>query len=224
MKSKIYACLCLVSLFAATFTACEKTRQNDFSQYNLSLKNTLSIFLLNNENGYFFCIPIQYMGDYQVAGFKFDHGKILIGDYDILLKNNNINISVYLNEKADEEGSGTEDFNLVYQEKKGRVSVSKMAEPLAAPLAEKTNPNDMNHYYIFIEKYLTKNEMKNIVSQSKKGNVNSNMEVWYDLAIDNQEQNGSGILDDFELYGGETLESYFFPPNLNFFRAKYLQE
>jgi len=232
MKSKFYVYLCLVSLFAATFTACEKTRQNDFSQYNLSLKNTLSIFLLNNENGYFFCIPIQYMGDYQVARFKFDHGKISIGDYDILLKNNNINVSVYLNEEADEEGSGTEGFNLVYQEKKGRVSVSKMAEPLAKlsaetmakPLAEKANANDMNHYYIFIEKYLTKSEMKNIIRQFKKGNVNSKMEIWYDLTIDNEEQNGSGILDDFELYSGETLASSFFPQNLNFFKAKYLQE
>ena len=50
------------------------------------------------------------------------------------------------------------------------------------------------------------------------------MEVWYDLTIDNEEQNGSGILDDFELYGGTALEPAFFPPNLNFFKVKYPQK
>ena len=220
MRSKIYVYLRLICLLTAlALTACAKTRQNNFSQYNLSTANTLSIYLLNNENGYFFCIPIQYMGDYQLARFRFDHGNILIGDYDIFLKNNNIDISVYLNEKADEEGSGIEGFNLVYQEKRGRVEVSKMAEPLA----EKNNSDYLNHYYIFIEKYLSKSEMKNIIKKYKQGKVNSKMEVWFDLTIDNEEQNGSGILDDFELYDGTALASDFFPPNLNFFKQKYLQ-
>jgi hypothetical protein len=221
MKSKFYVCLRLICLLAAlAFSNCAKARQNDFSQYNLSLKNTLSIFLVNNENGWLFCIPIQYTGGYQIGRFKFVRGNILIGDYDIFLKNNNMDISVYLNEKADEEGSGTEGFNLVYQEKEGRAEVSKMAEPLA----EKNDSGYLNHYYIFIEKYLTKNEMKNIIEKYKKGNVYSKMEVWFDLTIDNEEQNGSGILDDFELYSGVAIDPSFFPPNLNFFKVKYLQK
>jgi hypothetical protein len=221
MKNKINVCLCIAVLLAAIILSnCAKARQNDFSKYNLSLKNTLSVFLLNNENGCCFCIPIQYTGDYQIARFKFDHGNILIGDYDILLKKNNVDISVYLNEKADEEGSGIEDFNLVYLEEKGIVSVSKMAKALA----KKNNSEYINHYYIFIEKYLTKNEMKNIINKYEKGKVHSKMEVWYDLTIDNEEQNGSGILDDFELYGGTALEPAFFPPNLNFFKVKYPQK
>jgi len=219
MRSKIYVYLRLICLLTAlALTACAKTRQNNFSQYNLSTANTLSIYLLNNENGYFFCIPIQYMGDYQLARFRFDHGNILIGDYDIFLKNNNIDISVYLNEKADEEGSGIEGFNLVYQEKKGRVDVSKMSEPLAG----KNDLGYFNHYYIFIEKYLTKSEMKNIIKRYKQEKVNSKMEVWYDLIIDNEEQNDSGILDEFELYDGIAINPAFFPLNLNFFKAKYL--
>jgi hypothetical protein len=143
----------------------------------------------------------------------------LIGDYDIPLKRNEINISVYLNEAADEDGSAIEGFNLVYLENNGRVTVSKMAEPLAA----KNDPDYLNHYYIFIEKYLTDNEMKNIVSEYKKGNVNSMMSIWYDLTIDNEEQNGTGMLDNFELYDGPAIDLAGFFPNLNFFRAKYLK-
>jgi hypothetical protein len=218
MKKSFRLCIivCVIGLFAAVvFSNCSPARQ-----YNLSLKNTLSIFLLNDKKDYYFCIPVQYMGDYQIARFEFDHGSILIDDYDILLKKNKINISVYLNEKADEDGSATGEFNLVYLEKKGRVLVSKMAEPLA----KKNKPDYMNHYYIFIEKYLTNSEMKNIVNKYKEGNVNSKMSVWYDLTIDNEEQNGSGLSDDFELYDGLALDPAWFPPNLNFFKARYLQK
>jgi hypothetical protein len=124
MKSKITVYLCIIGLFAAIiFSNCATTRQNDFSQYNFSLKNTLSIFLLNNEKGYYFCIPVQYIGDYQIAGFEFDNGNILIGDYDILLKRDEVNISVYLNETADENGNTIGEFNLIYLEKNGRVLV-----------------------------------------------------------------------------------------------------
>jgi len=219
-KAKINAKLCAVALFTVlSFSNCATIRQNDFSQYNFTLKDTVSIFLLDNKNAPYFCIPVQYMGDYQIGRFEFDHGNILIGDYDILLKKNEINISVYLNEAADEDGGAIEGFNLIYQENNGRVSVSKMAEPLAA----KNDPDYLNHYYIFIEKYLTDNEMKNIVSEYKKGNVSSQMSIWYDLTIDNDEQNGSGILDTFELYDGPGIDLAGFFPNLNFFRAKYLK-
>jgi len=220
MKNKINVCLCLACLFAAiALSNCAAAHRNDFSQYNFSLKDTLSIFLLNNEKDYYFCIPVQYMGDYQISGFEFDNGNILVGDYDILLKRDDLKIFVYLNETADENGITAGEFNLVYQEKNGKISVSKMAEPLAM---KNRLENMTNHYYIFIEKHLTDNEMKNIINEYEKGNVYSRMSVWYDISIDNEEQNGSGMMDNFELYNGLSLDPALFPPNLNFFKARYL--
>ena len=186
MKCKINVFLCFIGLFAAiALSGCTAARGNDFSQYNFSLKNTLSIFLLNNEKDYYFCVPVQYTGDYQISGFEFNNGNILIGDYDILLKRDEVNIITYLNEEADEDG--------------------------------------MNHYYIFIEKHLTDDEMKNIIKEYEKRRVYSRMSVWYDITIDNEKQNGSGMLDDFELYNGLALEPALFPDNLNLFKARYLQ-
>jgi hypothetical protein len=222
MKNKINFYLCIMCLFIIfTFPNCSAIRQKDFSSYNFSLKNTLSIFLLNNEKEYYFCIPVQYIGDYQISDFEFNNGSILIGNYDILLKRDEVNISIYLNETANENGNTVGEFNLIYQEEKGRVLVSKTAEPLA-----KKNESDymMNHYYFFIEKYLTDNDMKNIINEYIKGNVYSRFSVWYDITIDNEEQNGNGILDDFELYAGLALDPAYFPPNLDFFKARYLQK
>jgi len=175
----------LFALCSLLFVNCAAARGNDFSQYNFSLKNTLSIFLLNNEKDYFFCIPIQYAGDYQISGFEFDKGNIQIGDYDILLKRDEVIISVYLNEETDEDW--------------------------------------MYNHYIFIEKHLTDDEMKNIISEYDKRRVSSRMSVWYDITIDNENQNGSGMMDDFELYDGLALDPALFPDNLNFFKAKYQQ-
>ena len=222
MKSKINTHLCIIGLFMAiVFSNCATTRQNDFSPYNLSLKNTLSIFLLSNEKGFYFCIPVQYIGDYQIAGFEFDNGNILIGDYDILLKRDEVNISVYLNETADENGNTVGEFNLIYLEKNGRVLVSKMAELLAI----KDDPDYMmNQYNIFIEKYLTDDDMKNIINEYERGNVYSKLSVWYDITIDNEEQKGSGLLDEFELYSGTANEYVWLLPHFEFFRAKYLQK
>jgi hypothetical protein len=219
MRNKYYSLL-IISLFAAiAFLNCATMRQNDFSKYNFSLNNTLSIFLINNEKDCYFCIPVQYAGEYQISRFEFDNGNILIGDYDIPLKRDELNISVYLNEAADENGNTAGEFYIIYQEKNGKVLTNKMAEPLA----EKNLPDFMmNHYYIFIEKYLTDNEMKNIVNEYKKGKVQSQMSIWYDLTIDNEEQNGSGILDTFDLYDGPGIDPAFFPSNLDFFKAKYL--
>jgi len=220
MKKKIS--LFIIGLYAAIiFSTCATTRQNDFSRYNLSLKDTLSIFLLNNEKGRFFCIPVQYMGDYQIARFKFDHGNIQIDDYEISLKRNDINISVYLNETANDDGNAVEGFNLIYQEKNGKVLTSKMAEPLSA---KNKAGNMMNHYYIFIERYLTNNEMKKIINKYENGKVHSKYSIWYDFTIDNEEQNGSGLLDNFELFNGPVLDPAWFPVNLNFFKVKYLQK
>jgi len=225
MKSKIKACLCIVGLsLTIILSNCATTRQNDFSRYNFSqysfsLKNTLSIFLLNDEKGFYFCIPVQYVGDYQIASFEFDNGNILIGDYNILLKRNEVNISVYLNETADENGNTVGEFSLIYLEKNGRALVSKMDEPPAT----KNEPDYMmNQYNIFIEKYLTDIEMKNIINEYEKGNVYSKLSIWYDITIDNEEQNGSGMLDDFELYSGSVNEYVWLLPHFEFFRTKYL--
>jgi len=222
MKKKINVYICIMGLLTMiNLSNCVKTRQNDFSQYNFSLKDTLSIFFLNNEKGYYFCIPVQYSGDYQISRFEFDNGNISIGNYDILLKRDEINIAIYLNEMADEDGNIIGEFNLIYQEENGIVSVSKIAEPLTV---KKESDYMLNYYYIFIEKYLTDNDMKNIINEYKKGNVNSKMSIWYDLTIDNEEQNGSGLLDDFELYNGSALDPSWFPQNLDFFKAKYMQK
>jgi hypothetical protein len=219
-KAKKSVNVCLVALLAAlSFSNCATIRQKDFSQYDFTIKDSVSIFLLDNKKDPYFCIPVQYMGDYQIARFEFDKGDILIGGYDILLKRDEVNISVYLNEAADEDGSGIEGFNMVYLEQNGKVSVSKMAEPLAP----KKDPDYQNHYYIFIERQLTNGEMKNIVSEYEKGSVNSQMSIWYDLTIDGEEQNGSGMLDNFELCAGPGIDLAAFFPNLNFFRAKYVK-
>jgi len=222
MKSRISVHLCIASLFVViSLSNCATERLDDFSRYNFLLKDTLSIFLLDIEKeGYCFCIPVQYIGDYQISGFEFDYGNILIGDYNILLKRNEVVIVVYLNEKAIKNGSTAGEFNLVYQEEKGRVLVSKLADPLAM---KNESDNLTNHYYILIAKYLTDDEMESIINEYEKGNVNSRMSVWYDMSIDNEEQNGCGILDDFELYSGLALDLALFPPNLDFFKARYLQ-
>ena len=78
-------------LFSAViFLNCSAGREFDFS-----LKNTLAVFLVNNENGSHFCIPVQYTGGYQIQDFEFSGGYIFIGDYEILLNKDEVNISVY---------------------------------------------------------------------------------------------------------------------------------
>jgi hypothetical protein len=85
----------------------------------------------------------------------------------------------------------------------------------------------MNQYDIYIEKYLTDDEMKNIINEYVTKNVHSKMSVWYDITIDNEKQNGSGILDNFELSSGpsEPINEYVrLLPHFDFFRLKYLQK
>ena len=188
-------------------------------QYDFSFKNTLSIFLRNNEKGIFFCIPVQYLGDYQVQSFEYRSGLILIGGYEISLKRDDINISVYLNQTADESGSSDSGFNLVYSEENNQVLLSKMDEPLAV----KESDDILNHYYIFIEKFIKDDDIEKIISEYEKGNIYSRFEIWYDLVIDNEEQFGNGMLDDFELYDGTAYDPEWFPPNLNFFKTKYME-
>jgi len=215
MKRKIDVYVCIMGLFAAIiFSNCATTRHYDFS-----LKNTLSIFLLNNGKEHYFCIPVQYMGDYHIEKFEFNNGNITIGEHEIVLKRDEVNIFVYLNESSDVDGSSDGEFNLVYSEENGKISISKMGEPLTI----KHEPNDkLNHYYIFIEKYVTDTEYKKIINEYEKGNVYSKLSIWYDMSINNEEQNGNGMLDDFELYDGPAIDPAWFPPNLNFFKARYL--
>jgi hypothetical protein len=217
MKRKIMVYLCIICLFAAIiFSNCATKRQYDFS-----LNNTLSIFLLDNGEDHYFCIPIQYIGDYQIEKFEFNNGNITIGDYEIVLKRDEVNIYVYLNEAGDLDGSSDGEFNLVYLEENGKISISKMSEPLTI----KHEPNDkLNHYYIFIEKHLKNAEVKKITAEYEKGNVYSKLSIWYDISINNEEQNGNGMLDDFELHNGPSIDPAWFPPNLDFFKARYLQK
>jgi hypothetical protein len=215
MKSKINIRLCIIGLFAAIiFSNCATTRRYDFS-----LKNTLAIFLLNNGKNHYFCIPVQYMGDYQIEKFEFNNGNITIGNYEILLKRDEINIFVYLNEASDLDGSSDSEFNLIYSEENGKILTSKMGEPLTT---KHDSDEKLNHYYIFIEKFLTDAEFKKIIKEYEKGNVYSKLSIWYDMSINNEEQNGNGMLDDFELYDGTAIDPVWFPPNLNLFKARYL--
>jgi len=175
--SKLFLCLVLI----ISLSNCVNEQQ-----YNFTLKNTLAIFLLNDNDKNYFCIPVQYIGDYQINDFEFTDGYIIIGDYEIPLKKDEINKSLYFNKETDEYG--------------------------------------MNQSDIFIEKYLSKNDMKNIINEYKKGNIYSQMYIGYNIIIDNEPQYGSGLLDDFEIYNGIAIDPSFFPANLDFFKAKYLQK
>ncbi len=216
MKGKINVNFCIIGLLAVIISSnCTKTRHYDFS-----LKNTVSVFLLNNGKDDFFCIPIQYMGDYKMEKFEFTSGSIQIGDYELLLNRDELNIYVYLNEDATEDFEASDgEFKLVYSEENGSIASSKMSEPLAN---KHDSDEKMNHYYIFIEKFLKTNEMNKIINEYEKGNVHSKFSIWYDITIDNEEQNGSGMLDDFELSDEPAIDYAAVFSNLNFFRAKYL--
>ena len=217
MKRKNIFCLFISGLCIAIILACCATAR----QYDFSLKDTLSIFMLKNEKNSLICIPVQYMGDYHIGKFDFRGGNIIIGDYEIVLKRNEINISVYLNEAAPDDGNSVTGFNQVYLEENGKIILSKMNEPLTVTPAE--DDGRYVHYYIFVERILADNEIKKISREYEKRNVNSRMSIEYDLVIDGEPQNGNGMMDDFELYDGPGIDPVWFPPNLNFFKARYPQ-
>ena len=64
--------------------------------------------------------------------------------------------------------------------------------------------------------------MKNIINEYERGNTYSSLSIWFDITIDNVEQNGNGMLDDFELYRGPVNEFIWLLPHFEFFRVKYL--
>ena len=209
--------LCIFILFAAIIlSTCTGT---NIRQFDFSLHNTVSIFLLENEAGFFFCIPIQYLGDFHIGSFEFTNGLIVIGSYEIPLLRDNSNIFVYLNQKTDNSGSLDSGFDLVFGKERGNVLVSKMSEPLSVQRVE--GDGKYIHYYIFIERFLNDYEVERIKSEYQKGNVHSRFEVWFNLVIDNEPQIGSGVADDFVLYNGPASDAVFLFPNLNFFRARY---
>jgi len=219
MKIMYRNCLCILNLFTVIFFL--NCSNMPAQKHCFSLKDTLSVFLLKNEKGAFFCMPVQYLGNYHINSFEFINGTINIGEHEVQLKRNEINISVYLNKNTNEDGSSDSEFDLVYLEKNGKILLSKMNESLF----EKQAKDDENfiHYYIFIEKFLEHNDLEKINNEYNKGNVNSHSEIWYDLIIDDEQQNGNGIKSYFELYDGIAADPQHFPPNLNFFRVKYLQ-
>jgi hypothetical protein len=165
------------------------------------------------------------MGDYQIEKFEFDSGHVQIGDFEILLKRDEVNIYVYLNEAADESEFSYKDsddaFNLIYSEEKSKILISKMDKSLTKKYE---SDGKVNHYYIFIEKFLNDYEIKKITNEYEKRNVYSKMYIEYDITIDNEEQAGSGIYDDFELYDGLAIAPALFPANLNFFKDRYLPQ
>jgi len=215
MKIK-YFFISVILTFA--FFSCATSRPSPH-QYDFTLKNTLSIFLLQNNDSYFFCIPVQYIGDYHIGGFEFTGGFIQIGEYKILLDRNDLNISVYLNESTDEAGNSNGAFNLIYLEENGVVQISKMSEPLAA---RHELDDMMNNYSVFIERYLRNKEYEKIINEFEKGNINSMMRVEYNLVIDNEPQNGNAMLDFFEIDDGLAADPQWFPANLDFFASSYL--
>jgi hypothetical protein len=188
--------------------------------YNFSLKNTLSIFFLNDGENYYFCIPVQYIGDYHIESFEFDTGYILIGNYEIQLSRDDLNIEVFLNEASDESGKTDGEHKLIYSEKNGRILLSKMDEPLAI----KNDPERVfNQYNIILEKYLKNSEIKKITNEYKKGNTQSRFYLEYTITIDNERIPGCGYLDDFELYDGNIQIPFGSLPNLEFFRFKIVR-
>jgi hypothetical protein len=159
------------------------------------------------------------MGDYHIGNFDFIKGSITVGNYEILLNRDELKITVYLNETADLDGRLVDGFKLIYEEENGRILLSKMGEPLSLS----TEPMDkQHHYYIFIEKRISDNDMKSMAAEYKNGSAYSRFGIEYDITFDGEIQRGSGLLDDFELYKGPAIDPVWFPPNLNYFKVKYL--
>jgi hypothetical protein len=213
MKRKNNVYLCIIGLFIAIiFINCKNNQK-----YEFICQNTLSIFLLNNGTDYYFSIPIQYIGDYKIGNFEYDNGYVLIGDYKILLKKDNIKISVYYNEDSDDiqsivdylnKGNNIDfiaeyfkvntygSFKLIFLEENNKILISKIDEIL---LKRQEVDNEINQYNIYIERILNNNDIKYIINEFIKGNTYSKLEVWFDITIDNELMK-SGIIDDFEIY------------------------
>jgi len=206
----------LIFILSGISTNCASERN-----YELSLKDTLSIFLLKNDKGNFFCIPVQYIGSYHIENFEFTGGIISAGDYEIKLDRNNVNIYIYFNNTTDETGDAKGGvFNLIYSEENGNILFSEMSEPV---IREDASDSEFNNYSIFIERYISENDYKKISEEYNNKKIYSYVSIEYDLIIDKEEQKGNIMLDDFILSAEPPVDPEFFPVNLAFFKAKYLQ-
>jgi hypothetical protein len=177
MKRGFNHYLCIVGIFVAIiFLNCSNIRFN-----SISLKGTFpKIFLLNNGNNYYFSMPKQYIVLNQFENIEFVNGFILIGEYVILLKRDEINIDVFLNESSDLYGFIKDLSRNVYREYNGTILVSKMNEPITF------TEYQLLEYQINIEKYLDNDNIKNIINEYKKGNVNSWMYLKYRITINSE--------------------------------------
>ena len=203
----------IIGLIAVTII-CNCT---NYQKYDFICKNSVSIFLQNNGEDHYFSIPVQYIGDYKIDNFYFNNGHVLIGNYKIPLKRDDIKISIYYNNDSNDiqtivdfinngnDINSIEDyfkieayglFELIFLEENNNVLVSKMDDILPSIYE---SDNNINEYKIFIERIISNEEIKKIFNEHKRGNVYSQFEVWYDITIDNEYQPGSGVLDDFEI-------------------------
>ena len=192
-KNNMY--FCIIGIIILIFSNCESTRK-----YEFICQNTMSVHILNNGYNYYFSIPIQYVGDYQIETFEFQNAYVLIGDYKILLEKENIKTTILLNKLSDEYGNTEGAFDTVYLEENGKIMISKMDEPIP-------KNNTMNLYNINIERILNNDEIKNIINEYKNlksinygwraGNTNSKINIEYKLTIDN-ELSEYGMSDYFE--------------------------
>jgi hypothetical protein len=81
----------------------------------------------------------------------------MIGDYEILLNRDDVNINVFEKIPCDEEGN-TNGSDLIF-----------------------------NQYNIFIEKHLNNDEIKNITGEYEKGKTDSKFHLEYTITIDNEQ-------------------------------------
>jgi hypothetical protein len=174
---------------AIIFSNCSNIRFN-----NIALKGTFpKIFLLNNGDNYYFSLPKQYIVINQFENIEFINGFILIGEYVILLKKDNINIDVFLNESSDLNGFISESSYIVYSEHNGKKLISKMKEPI------EFSEYQVIEYNINIEKHLDNNNIKNIINEYNKGNIVSYVYLKYRITI-NTEGRNEYIFDEYNYF------------------------
>jgi hypothetical protein len=151
--------------------------------------------LLNDGKNYYFSIPIQYIGDYQIEDFEFKNGFILTGGCEILLNRDDMNINVFEKIPCDEDGN---------------INGSDLT---------------FNQYNIILERHLNNGEIKNITNEFEKGNTGSKFYLEYTITIDNEQADcgysddfelDNGPVQDIRTFGSG------FPPNLEFFRTKVI--
>jgi len=198
MKPNPINYLYLLAFFAALFLcACKPTPQYDFI-----CQNTMSISILYNGKNHYFCIPVQYVGDYQIESFNFLNGYVLIGDYKIPLERKNIKINISLSKSVDDYFRAKGDFEPVYLEDKGKITISKLSEPIIKDETDEL----LNMYNIDIERILTKAEIKKIIKEYenlktidykyREGNTNSKINIEYKIKINDEFE--AGMFDYFE--------------------------